>query len=183
MPGIKKNKNNLFSIVSHAKQDIFEVSKLYVNAKSSGCSVIIPNICNNVDLFCSDFSEEIAKKYPEVKNNYHLLGKNFLKSHPGYVQFIDVEYEPQYSRSLIIANMIAQNGVRNKNNIRPINYAYLVKSMVEVKKYCLSKFSNDNSVIINCPKFDKGSTGADWNFIKYLIQDIWSSDLKVTIYA
>lgn len=182
MARTKTNKNHTVNVVSRKKQNIFDVSTLYVNAKSAGYNVIIPHVCNNVDLFGAGFAQDVAKKYPEVKNNYHMLGKRFLQSHPGYVQFIDVEYEPRYSRSLVIANMIAQNGIRSKENPRPLNYAYLVKSMIEVKKYCLSKFGNEDTVMINCPKFGSGLAGGNWDFINCLIEDIWS-DLRVTVYA
>lgn len=164
------------------KKDIFDTAKLTINAKSLGSSVIIPHVCNNVDLFGAGFAQSVAKKFPDVKSNYHLLGKKFLKEHPGYVQFIDVMYEPEYNRSLIIANMIAQNGVRSPNNKRPLNYAYLVKSMMEVRKFLLTKYNKDNRIEIHCPKFGSGLAGGDWNFISSLIEDIWS-EWKVQIYV
>ena len=86
---LKKENQNL--IIS--KKDIFDTAKLCIKAQDLGTSVIIPHVCNNVDLFGAGFAAAISKEYPDVKNNYHLLGKKFLKEHPGYVQYIDVEYE------------------------------------------------------------------------------------------
>lgn len=163
-----------------SKKDIFEISKLSVYAQALGSSVIIPHVCNNVDLFGAGFAQNINAIYPDVKKNYHLLGKKFLKEHPGYVQFNTVEYESTYSRSLIVANMIAQNGIRSKENTRPLNYAYLTKSMIEVKKYILTNFK-DSRVQIHCPKFGSGLSGGSWSFISCLIEDIWS-DINVVVF-
>ena len=171
--------NNTLNI---SKKNIFEISKLQVNAKELGTSIIIPHVCNNIDLFGAGFAHAVSEKYPEVKNNYHLLGKKFLKDNPGYVQFIDVDYEKRYNRRLVIANMISQNGIKSFKNPRPLNYAYLVKSMVEVKKFIVTNFNKDNQAEIHCPKFGTGLAGCNWFFISELINDIWK-DIKVVVYS
>lgn len=159
-----------------SKKNIFEISRLIVKSKTvGGASVIIPHVCNNVNLFGAGFAASVAQEYPIVKDNYHLLGKKFLAEHPGYCQFVDVEYEKQYDRKLIIANMIAQNGIRAKNNPRPLNYAYLIKSMLEVRAFILKNFNSENPVEIHCPKFGSGLAGGNWRFIENLIEDIWGN--------
>ena len=164
-----------------SKKDIFLNAKESVYAKHLGSSVIIPHVCNNIDSFGAGFASSISDRYPDVKNNYHLLGRKFLKEHPGYVQFVDVEYERQYNRRLIVANMISQNGLRSPNNPRPLNYAYLTKSMLEVKKFILTNFNSENPVEIHCPKFGGGLAGGNWKFIENLIEDIWTN-CKVVVY-
>lgn len=159
-----------------SKKNIFEISRLIVKSKTVGSSnVVIPHICNNVNLFGLGFSSAVAKEYPIVKKNYHLLGKKFLLDHPGYCQFIEVEYEKEYNRRLIIANMIAQNGIKAKNNPRPLNYAYLTKSMVEVKAFMIKNFNSENPVEIHCPRLGSGSAGGNWRFVENLIEDIWGN--------
>lgn len=167
--------------LQNSKKNIFYTTKLIVHAKSISSNIIIPHVCNNVDLFGGGFALAVSKQYPEAKENYHLLGKKFLKDHPGYVQFIPVEYEPQYNRKLIIANMIAQNGIKSGLNPRPLNYAYLTKSMLDIKKYILNNFNTENPVEIHCPKFGSGLAGGNWLFIQNLIEDIWG-DFKVVVY-
>lgn len=152
-----------------------------MKAQDVGTSVIIPHVCNNIDLFGAGFASAIAKEYPDVKSNYHLLGKKFLKDNPGYVQYIDVEYEKKYNRRIIVANMIAQNGVRSYTNTRPLNYAYLVKSMVDVKRFVLKNFNSENPVEIHTPKFGSGLAGGNWEFISCLIEDIWNN-IKVVVH-
>ena len=165
-----------------SKKNIFLCCKETIDAKHLGSSIIIPHVCNNLDLFGAGFANAIANEYPQVKNNYHMLGKKFLQEHPGYVQFIDVEYEKQYNRRLVIANMISQNGIKSFKNPRPLNYAYLVKSMVEVKKFIVTNFNKDNPAEIHCPKFGTGLAGGNWFFISELINDIWK-DIKVVVYS
>ena len=168
---LKKENQNL--IIS--KKDIFDTAKLCIKAQDLGTSVIIPHVCNNVDLFGAGFAAAISKEYPDVKNNYHLLGKKLLKEHPGYVQYIDVEYEKKYNRRIIVANMIAQNGVYSPKNPRPLNYAYLVKSMVDIKTFILRNFNLENPLEIHTPKFGSGLAGGNWEFISCLIKDIWNN--------
>lgn len=163
-------------VLNISKKNIFETARLIVHSRVvGGSSVIIPHVCNNVDLFGAGFASAVSTEYPVVKDNYHLLGKKFLKEHPGYTQFIDVEYEKQYNRRLIIANMIAQNGIRAKNNPRPLNYAYLTKSMLDIKSFILKNFNSENPVEIHCPKFGSGLAGGNWRFIENLVEDIWGS--------
>ena len=76
--------------------------------------------------------------------------------------------------------MICNNGINSKINQRPINYAYLIKSMVDIKKFIIRTFNTDNKVKIYMPKFHPKS-GANWEFVSLLIEDIWS-DINVVIF-
>lgn len=154
-------------------RDIFSVAVQAINAKENGYSVIIPHICNNNNSFSSVFAEEVAYLYPSVKTNYDLLGKSFLIKNPGYVQFVDVDREKEYNRRLIIASMIDQNVVSGNKNKRSLNYAYLVKSMVEIKKYIARNFNPENKVAILISRQGFKSGGGNWNFINDLIKDMW----------
>ena len=60
-------------------------------------SILLPHVCNNIDLFGGGFAAAIGSKYPIVKENYHLLGKSFLGKNPGHTQFITVEQNKQYN--------------------------------------------------------------------------------------
>jgi hypothetical protein len=77
--------------------------------------------------------------------------------------------------------MIAQNGLFSHDNPRPLNYAYLVKSMLQIKKYMTTNYGVDNPIEIYSPKFGSGLAGGDWNFIENLIEDIWNQ-FKVLIF-
>jgi len=164
--------------ITISNDNIFDSAKLCVDAGRNGCSVIIPHVCNNINLFGAGFAAAVAKQYPIVKENFHLLGN---KSVLGHTQFITVYQEPIYKHKLIIANMIAQNGIISANNSRPLNYYALARCMSNISRHIVENFDSDNRVQIHAPKFGSGLAGGNWLFIKDLIQDIWNN-IPVFIY-
>jgi hypothetical protein len=151
--------------------DLFDHVGHYVRQGNNGTSVIVPHVCNNINLFGAGFAAGVAKHYPIVKQNYHLLGS---QSSLGYVQFVEVDKDPTYGHKLIFANMIAQNGVICNSNPRPLNYYALTQCMVKVAKFIQTSFDpNENKAQIHAPKFGCGLAGGDWSFIQELIKDIW----------
>jgi hypothetical protein len=180
---LQKNKQYKYIL---SNRDIFDSAFQKINAETNSSSVIIPHVCNNIDQFGSGFTSAIANKFPEVKVNYHLLGKKFLKENPGYCQIVKVYQGSKTKNILYIANMIAQNGVISRENPRPLNYFSLAKSMGLVCSFIKSKINNSNDntekIEIHCPKFGSGLAGGNWYFISDLIEDIWS-DLCVTVHT
>lgn len=168
---IKTKKNENLFIVQN--QDIFASIKDRINAENLGSTVIVPHVCNNVNGFGAGFAGDTAHHYPIVKDNFHLLG---TKAKLGHCQFVTAESNITYKHSIIFANMIAQNGIISKNNIRPLNYAALAYCMTAVKAY-VSDFikTNDTNIEIHAPKFGSGLAGGNWIFIQELITDIWSN--------
>lgn len=167
-----------------SNKNIFDIIHQRVAAKENGATVFVPHVCNNIDLFDAGFAGDVAKEYPSVKMDYHLLGKTFLSANLGYSQIIKVFEEPQYRHKLFFVNMIAQNGVRNYNNPRPLNYFALGQSMYKLSQYIHinTGFVNKNEKIeIHCPKFGSGLAGGNWNFVSELINDIWGK-FFVTVY-
>lgn len=160
-------------------RDIFEICHEVINAKENGSNIVVPLICNNANIFSGHFAQEIDQHYPEVKTNYNLLGKNFLLRNPGYVQFNDVDREPLYNRRFIVASMIAQNSLYSKQK-RTLNYAYLTKSMIEIKKFMIRNFNSENKVMIMVSKDAFKAGAGNWTFIKCLIDDVWG-DLNTNI--
>lgn len=164
--------------------DIFDAIKKRTNTDHTGSTVIVPHVCNNIDLFDAGFAAQVASYYPEVKANYHMLGKTFLKNNLGHSQVIKVYEQPKYRHKLYIVNMIAQNGIRNGKNNRPLNYAALVKSMIQVSFFINNStgfLQKTENVEIHAPKFGSGLAGGNWNFISELIDDIWGK-YQVFIY-
>lgn len=175
----KYHSQNIFNY-NISNDDIFERIIKRLSSEKLGSSVIVPHVCNNVDVFGGGFAAAVAKNYPAVKENYHLLGKTFLKNNFGHVQFIDIPVKNKYGHKLVFANMIAQNGLpdRNNNKKRCLNYAALVRSMISVSSF-IKQYSDKNKNAepihfeIHCPKFGSGIAGGNWNFISDLIEDIW----------
>lgn len=157
-------------------QNLFSSVNTIIHSDHRGCSIMVPHVCNNIDVFGGGFTAGISKYYPIVKENYHLLGNHFLKnkSSLGYVQYVEADKNHTYGHKLIFANMIAQNGTISPNNPRPLNYGALVKSMISVLSYINNHFDSDTPVQIHAPKFGSGLAGGNWNFIEELIKDIWN---------
>lgn len=175
MKTITKNKHQLPII----NGDLFDHIGKLINNKNYGSSIVVPHVCNNIDLFGAGFAAAVAKHYPIVKTNYHLLGK---KQTLGYSQFVTTDENKDYGHKLIFVNMISQNGIISHKNPRPLNYAALVRSMILVNQYIQQNFDATNPVQIHCPKFGCGLAGGDWNFVTELIKDIWTN-IPVFVYA
>lgn len=170
-----KFQNNHKYILSN--KDLFSIAESRIKAEQNGSTVFIPHVCNNIDLFGAGFAAAISDKYPEVKANYHMLGKNFLRQNLGHAQIIKIKEDPKYKHSLYVVNMIAQNGIRNNTNTRPLNYAALVKSMIQLSQHIHMNtgfLKQTENIEIHAPKFGSGLAGGNWSFISDLIEDIWS---------
>lgn len=176
MKTISKNEQLSYRSVSG---DLFDSINNYINAGNSGCSIVVPHVCNNINLFGAGFAAAISDHYPIVKENFHLLGNKAIL---GQTQFVSVYKDKKFGHELIFANMIAQNGVASHTNRRPINYAALCKCMVSVAAHIKQRDSSESKAQIHAPKFGSGLAGGNWLFIQDLIADIWK-DFPVVIYT
>lgn len=172
-----KSKN----IIKYIKnQDLFSIAEDRIKSGYTGATVIIPHVCNNVNKFGAGFASYIASKFPVAKENFHMLGN---KSKLGKTQFVTCKTNNEYKYEIIVANMIAQNGIVSRYNPRPLHYAALVYSMCEVSSYIknLKKINESLNIEIHAPKFGSGLAGGEWSFIEQLIYDIWA-DHSVFVY-
>lgn len=167
---IQKNKN----IIHYLNTDLFSSIQEIIKSNTSNTAIIVPHVCNNINLFGAGFAAAVANRFPIVKENFHMLGN---KSKLGYVQYVQVAQNTKLHKQVIIANMIAQNGVASHDYHRPLNYEYLVKCMINVREYIHQiKDKYEYSVSIHAPKFGCGLAGGKWEFIASLIQDIWDKE-------
>ena len=107
------------------------------------------------------------RPYPE--NNKPLLGKTCYA---------------KIDNHLVIANMIAQNGIVSFDNPKPIKYKALADCMTEVVDYIeMIKSQTSNPVVIHAPKFGSLRAKGNFGFILELIDEIWlSAGISVVIY-
>lgn len=127
---------------------------------------IIPHCCNDENRWGAGFVLAISKRWyaPELayrkRKNYNL----------GDVDFIRVEND------IIIANMIAQKGIKcDENGIPPIRYDALRTALIEVNQHAILTGSS-----IHAPRFGAGLAGGDWNIIESIIKEVIT--VPVTIY-
>jgi len=168
--------------ISLVKGNVIDYSLNKINDLScTSTTIIIPHVCNNVNVFGAGFAKAIADRFPIVKENFHVLGKTEAKL--GKVQLVTVAENNKTKNKVIVANMIAQNGIVNPKNKRPLNYAALVYCMNDIRKTYnhIRSQSEEYDIEIHAPKFGSGLAGGNWPFIEELIEDIWN-DIAVFIY-
>lgn len=154
--------------------------------------VIIPHCCNNLGIMGAGVAVSIAKRWPNgVKPYFHLkrTSPNGLKNMLGECL---CGLEPQ--DRVIVANMIAQDGLIGVKNPKPIRYWALLKAMQSVLSIVGSMISNlniptdeldipKNRVVFHCPKFGSKLAGGKWELVEELIQEIWvDKGFNVVVY-
>ena len=170
-----RNPSNAHKSYHLSNDDLFERILKRLSSEKLGSSVIVPHVCNNIDVFSGGFAAAVSNHYPIVKENYHLLGKTFLRNNFGHTQLIEVSVKNKYAHKLFFANMMAQNGLPDKNHRRCLNYAALVRSMGLVSTFIKNYRSQSDGpkIEVHAPKFGSGIAGGNWNFISDLIEDLW----------
>lgn len=114
---------------------------------------MIVHICNNVNIWQQGFVVPLAQKYPQAKAIYHQEPQT-LK----HVQFVLIK------KDLMIANMIAQEGILTEQNPQPLNMNALKTTLEKVYHYAhLHHFK------IQMPKIGSGLAGGNWEAIAPLI--------------
>jgi len=132
---------------------------------------IIAHICNDVNAFGAGFVVSLTKRWSAPKDAFHeSKGKLFL----GDVQFVNVEDD------IIVANMIAQEGIGNSsidssgNIIPPIRYGAV--------RVCLSRVNElamEMGATIHAPRFGSGLAGGKWNEIEKIINETVAGDIYI----
>lgn len=170
---MKMNTKKIIPNYAIHNDDLFTNVESLVKAKNLPVNVIVPHVCNNVNAFGAGFAQAVAVRYSIVKDNFHLLGN---QSKLGQVQYVETITNSINKTGLYFANMIAQNGLVNPKNIRPLNYEALVRSMIDVRNF-VTKLSEQtlSKTEVHCPKFGSALAGGNWDFISDLIEDIWIS--------
>ena len=150
-----------------------------------GKNTVIAHVCNDRGLWGAGVSGAIGNRWPEAEKEYR-----FWSYHRNDEELLKDFYLPSFSLGNIsyvrvdsannvhVCNMIAQKGVRNSENQKPLDMQALQK--------CLFKLAEDakfdgNDVIM--PKIGAGLGGGDWDEIRIMIENIFDSyGVNVTIY-
>lgn len=114
---------------------------------------MIVHICNNVNIWQHGFVVPLAQKYPQAKAIYHQVPQTLE-----HVQFVLI------NDNLIIANMIAQNGILTAQNPKPLDMDALKTTLEKVYHHAHLHHFN-----IQMPKIGSGLAGGNWEEIAPLI--------------
>jgi hypothetical protein len=87
---------------------------------------IIAHICNDQGRWGKGFVVAISARWPEPEEIYCTWFDENAEFELGAVQFVQVE------RDIFVANMIGQEGIREKSGIPPIRYAAVWSALQKV---------------------------------------------------
>jgi len=134
---------------------------------------VLCHVANDIGIFGSGFVIPLKQKWPIVEQEYvEAIRKKSIQL--GDAQFVEVRHEPIG----LVANMVAQRGIMDKGNLKPIKYRALADCMEQVAYETFKKKAE-----IIAPKFGSLRAGGNWDFILELIEEIWlAKDIPVTIF-
>lgn len=139
---------------------------------------VIAHVVNDVGKWGAGFSGVLEKRYPGLGADYRRRLAELVAGR-----------EPVLGRCLVtrltnvsnvcVVHMIAQHGVRSKENPKPINYDAL--------RLCLRRLGTDAQkgrvASIQMPKIGAGLAGGDWSIIlPIIISELENLPIPVTIY-
>ena len=147
-------------------------------------SRIIAHICNNHGRWGRGVTVAISSRWESPERFYRQWHRSgFYDGIPfqmGKVQFIDVGYNPQdlKDRGLWVANMVAQDGLRSRDNPKPVCYQSLRDCL---ESLCKKAICIQAEVIM--PRIGTGLGGGDWKIVEMLItEELILNGVQVTVY-
>lgn len=168
-------------VLASKKYNLIEAARN--NILHSNQSVLILNVCNNMNAFGAGFNKVIASEFPIAKENYHMLGASSLKNKLGYTQFVNVASNAKQKNQIIVANMICQTGIISTSNPRPFNYYYFAMCLAKVQDFIKQyKSTNDLNIVVYSPKIHGGLAGANWSFVYDIMTDVLKKPTYVMVY-
>ena len=135
--------------------------------ETTGNPKIITHICNNNGAWGRGFVMALSKKWPETKSAYKEI--EMLKL--GAIQIINVE------NNTFVINMIAQNGIRGRNNPKPIDYNALKICITSVFKVIPDLSS------IHMPRIGCGLAGGKWVEVEKIIKEGMKINTSINVYV
>ncbi len=133
----------------------------------------ILQIVNNEGKYGAGFSGALARRWPKVETEY----RKWWRERYGKLNLGDIQ-SIQILSDLVVINMVAQNGVVNKENPIPIDYKAL--------QQCLSKAGDEISeynAAVHMPRIGCGLAGGTWDKVEPLIeQELLKRSINVTVY-
>lgn len=135
---------------------------------------LICHIVNNIGAWGRGFVLSLSKRYSAPEDYYRrwATGECVTPFCLGQIQLVEI------STTLYVANMLAQDGIRSKDNPTPIRYGALNQCLERVQVFC---------AIYNCsvhmPRIGTGLGGGDWSEIEPIINECLTHyGIPVTVY-
>jgi O-acetyl-ADP-ribose deacetylase (regulator of RNase III) len=133
---------------------------------------IIVHICNDRGGWGKGFVMAISARWPQPEDAYRRWFQERANFELGAVSFVQVEPE------IWIANMIGQQGIREKNGVPPIRYEAVRTGLGKV---AIKGKELDASV--HMPRIGCGLAGGNWSEIEpIIVETLCNEGIEVTVY-
>jgi O-acetyl-ADP-ribose deacetylase (regulator of RNase III) len=130
---------------------------------------IVAHVCNNIRAWGAGFVLALSKRWKMPEERYR-SSESSLEL--GTVQFIPV------TEDVIVANMVAQEGLKRRSTDIPLRYESLRECLAKV-----ADFANFNSCSVHMPRIGCGLAGGEWYKVEKIIEDtLLASRVPVTVY-
>lgn len=127
---------------------------------------IIAHVCNDVGAWGAGFTKALDKISDRPRLAYRRMPKIM-----GELSFAVVSLG-----GLMVVNMIAQQGLRSRNNPVPLCYMTLSDCLKDLRAVAMG-----NNATVHMPQIGSGLAGDDWEKIEGIIEEELR-DVDVTIY-
>ena len=135
-------------------------------------SRIIAHICNTRGGWGRGFVLALSKRWKEPEQCYRDWYKQGFNL--GDVQFVVVE--EYHNGQIVVANMIAQEGISWRNGEPPIRYEALKKCLAKV-----AERAKEIDASIHMPRIGCGLAGGKWKRVEPIVAEVLAG-ISVTIY-
>ncbi len=133
---------------------------------------IIVHICNDIGVWGMGFVMALSRKWKEPEKQYRQWYRNGKDFKTGNVQFVKVE------EGLHVANLIGQEGIREKEGIPPVRY-----DAVETGLSKVADKAKESGSEIHMPRIGCGLAGGKWEEIEKIInKTLVERGIPVTVY-
>lgn len=135
-------------------------------------SKIIVHICNDRGGWGKGFVTAISARWPEPENAYRRWFQEKTNFELGAVGLVQVEPE------IWIANMIGQQGLREKNGVPPIRYDAVRTGLASV-----AIKGKELHASVHMPRIGCGLAGGSWSEIEpIIVETLCNKGIEVTVY-
>lgn len=133
---------------------------------------IIAHVCNNLGKWGKGFVLAVSRRWPVVRQRYLTLYTPGATIPLGTMQMVKVE------KDIYIANLIAQDGIRSRNNPVPLQYLSLETCLGQVATEAISRQAS-----VHMPRLGGGLAGGEWERVEPIIQHtLCRRDVAVYVY-
>lgn len=130
---------------------------------------VIAHIVNDLGLWGSGFVMAVSGRWPNVKHTY----VDWARGNKQPFQLGQVQFVPA-TKDITIANMVAQRGIVNSENPKPLQEYWLKWALIRLNDYAI-----ENSATVHMPRIGCGLAGGKWEEVEPLIKTYLQVDVTV----